>query len=253
MVDNYLACGVLLAPSSLPVIGLAQAFNTTVTMDYCIFAVFAFAGLIVTTIGLRRSAVKSKWVAMIVGPVLFLVMVPASAYLVEEDARSRYQRAWISRSESRLENMYLAMYEYLDANGSLPISIGILIGDDKIINEVKDVLEVSSVRSPHEVMVGNYTFQQWLDKNFDLTTIDTSKRWEKVGDFLLARQPPIEAFINQECVLGLGPECPFKPGARIVLFGDMNSKLIPSYEAWRKQYNRNLPKYAIPIPDWPNK
>jgi len=143
------------------------------------------------------------------------------------------------------------MYDRFQNTQTVPISVGVVIGDD-YLKEVDDILLVHDKRSPREVMVDKYTFQQWINNDIDISTIDTSQPWEQVGDFLIARQPSQNAFNGPVCVFGISSIFPSLSDTRVVCFSDGHIDTITDYESWRKQYNRNLPQYTQPIPDWPN-
>jgi len=252
-IDKFTVWGVLLAFFGILAVGLFQPMCGPGLIEYWIFTAFAFAGLTATVLGIYRNIKQSKTISAVVGPFLYLSIITFSIFSFYMGSQYEQQRYWVARTEMRLTHMFHAMNDYLEANGSLPVSIGLLIGKDQIINESRDVLQYHSEITPDEVMVGNFTFQQWLSNDIDISTIDTSSRWEQAGEFLIARQPSVNIFMDPNCVMGLGPEPPFEPGARVVLFAGGVTKLVPDYQNWRQQYNRNLPKYAIPIPDWPNK
>jgi len=240
--------GTLLLLIGMVLIALSMPLHGMSPLVFWIFAGFAFTGIIVTAIGSWLKNKNEKRFASVAGPLLYLLLLTACILIFQYNIKFQQQRNWSARAIVPLKNMYFSLNNYRETTGSFPISIGLLINSD--IEDLYNVLIHRNSKTNKEIMIGNYSYQQWLDNDIDLTTIDTSTHWEIAGDFLITRQPALEAFNNLDCVLGISPASPTDSDSRVILFGDGYTNLIQNYKTWREQYNRNLPKYAIPIPDW---
>ena len=97
-----------------------------------------------------------------------------------------------------------------------------------------------SGRSPVDVLVGDTNLERLLELPWDDARSivyglpQSESEWDLLGDFLLGYSSLSTA--TPDLILGISSECPYRPGLRVVLYGD-NSYATVSGTAWIETQN----------------
>ena len=112
-----------------------------------------------------------------------------------------------------------------------------------------------SSRSPVDVLVGDSNLERLLALPLDqarsivLGLPQSESEWVLLGDFLLSWSSLSTA--GPDLVVGISTECPYRPGLRVVIYGD-NSRAVVSGTAWLETQNVRRTALGLkPIPSLP--
>ena len=112
-----------------------------------------------------------------------------------------------------------------------------------------------SGRSPVDVLVGDTNLERLLELPWDEARSivyglpQSESEWDLLGDFLLGYSSLSTA--TPDLILGISSECPYRPGLRVVIYGD-NSRATVSGTAWIETQNARRAALDLrPIPSLP--